>query len=510
MLLLVLQQQKYWLQWTDKEYMSLSLDQKRILAAALKREKSLKMDECIDPANLDSRPSPPQQRIIEDYERLHIYVVAGNQSGKSQVGGRIVAWKFMDNHPYWNRRPEWGDEPLLIIVSGRLGDQVEELWEKKIRPFLPAGSYNKPQRSGPVLKSVTHKTNGNKIIFTSHDKANVSWEKIQSYVAHHIWIDEMPSHYKYLEEAHRRVDARQGQCMVTMTPKSKNEKIRQMVDNVDPRVGIKYMMGKLDNPIYKGREEIEIAKLATYSEEERNCILYGHWMQGEEAVFNFLRSDHVKELPPSYSCGWPHVLAFDPAGGGLGGLVIAARDPATHYWYIVKAQYIEGKAPSDLVDEVRNIAAPYNIVRKIYDTHENWFTSEAIKQGYGGWIAVEKHNRKKELITGLQQALLDKWLFCVPNLNKLYEEFRNAEWLDMDEMKIRNSSKYHLLDAIQYMVDNLPRVAEERVNLTRDQAIIKAHEETLAAEAAAKKAKAAESHRKQFKVGSPRFRRKRW
>ena len=467
--------------------MDLTKEQQKTLVAALRRKELLQRNECIDPFQLDSRPSEKQLAVLKDSTHLHIYVVAGNQSGKSQIGGRITAWKFTETHPYWKRSPEWGDEPLFMIVAGRLGHQVEELWQKKIKPFLPPGSYREKRQAG-VLQTVENRENGNKILFTSHDKANQAWEKIQSFVAHHVWIDEMPSHYKYIEEAHRRVDAKQGQCIVTMTPKSKNEQIRQMVDNVDPDVGIKYMMGKLDNPIYFGREEIEIKKLAHYPEEVRNCILYGHWLSGDMAVYEFLHNKHVEALPNYYSTNWAHVLSFDPAGGGIGGLVIAAQDPTTKFWHVVKAQYVNGKAPSDLVEEVRNIAAPYNIVRKIYDTHESWFHLEATKQKDYGWMAVEKHQRKKELITGLQQALLDGWLLVCPGMDKLYEEFRNAEWQDMDEMKVRNSSKYHLLDALQYLIDNLPKISDPQEKLTRDQAIIKAHMETVAKEAAVKKA----------------------
>ncbi len=477
---------------------------KKELAAALRRKQLLQRNVCIDPYDLESRPSEKQKVVLMDGTTLHIYVVAGNQSGKSLMGGRIVAWKFTETHPHWKRDPKWGEEPLFMIVAGRLGHQVESLWQDKIKPFLPPGSYREVRQSS-VLQKVINRENGNTILFTSHDKANQAWEKIQSFVAHHVWIDEMPSHAKYIEEAHRRVDAKQGQCICTFTPKSRNEDVRHMVDNVDPDVGIKYQMGKLDNPIYHGREEIELKKIAHLPEEVRNCILYGHWMSGDYAVFEFLQDVHVRPLPKTYNTKWPHVLSFDPAASGLGGLVIVAQDPISKNWHIVKAIYVTGKAPSDLVEEVRRIAYPYNVVRKIYDTHESWFHAEACKQGYKGWIAVDKFQRKKELITGLQQALLDRWLLCVPRLDKLYEEFRNAEWQNMDEGKVKNSSKYHLLDALQYLVDNLPKYAEPEIKLSRDASIIQAHLETKAA-----KAEKRQTGKKFALSTSPRWRAKPW
>lgn len=456
-------------------------DRQKLLAAALRRQQTLKMNQCIDPADLDSRPSEKQEHVLREVSKLHVYVVAGNQSGKSQLGGRVVAWKFLETHPHWERSPEWGNEPLLIIVSGRLGDQVEELWERKIKPYLPPGSYNKPKYSSGSIKSVTHATNGNKILFTSHDKANQAWEKIQSYVAHHVWIDEMPSHAKYVEEAAVRVDAKRGQLMLTMTPKTRNDEIKNMVDNSDRDIAIKYQMGMLDNPKYFGREEEIIKGTAHMSPEQRNAKLYGDWIGGDDSVFEFERSRHVLPLPSNYSTGWPHVLGFDPAPNGIGGLVILAGDPQSDNWWVVRSEYIKGKAPSDLVTEVQDIAKKYNIVRKVYDSHEPWFHHEAVKQGFSGWIAVDKHSRKKELITGLQQALLDNWLLCIDMQEEMFREFNNAEWLDGDQAKIRNSTKYHLLDALQYIIDNLPNKPEERVKLTVHQEIMKKHmEEQLA------------------------------
>ena len=299
----------------------------------------------IDPFDLSSRASPKQQDILEDKSSLHIYLVAGNQFGKSLLGARILTWKFNENHPYWRRSNDhecprcwstsfhwdnddrkyhchdcdskwnsWGDEPLLLIVAGRISDQVEELWRTKIKPFLEPGTF-KEVKQGPVLKYVEHKKNGNKILFTSHDKAEQAKEKVQSYVAHHFWLDEMPSHPGYIEEAHRRVDAKQAQFFNSMTPKVRNDAIRDMVDNADPRVATKYKRSKLDNPIYKGREEIEKAKVSHLPLAVQNNILYGDWLDADEVVFPYNKEEHSEALPSYYTSLWPHVVAYDPEIG---------------------------------------------------------------------------------------------------------------------------------------------------------------------------------------------------
>ena len=472
------------------------------------------------------------KRLVNTYD-IHVdsptnlYCLANglvtHNSGKTAIGGRIIAWKFLENHPYWERPNstycnickstdfkmekgkddqegiiyrcsecdhiwvDWGDEPLLLIVAGRLSPQNEEIWNKKIKPFLPPGCFKVARQAG-AIQSVTHKVNGNKILFTSHDKSQVSWEKIQSYVAHHFWLDEMPGHDKYIEEAHRRVDAKLGQFIATFTPKSKNEKTRHRIDTLDPAVGKVYRMGKFDNPIYWGREDIELAKLSNETEERRNCILYGDWMGGDDRVFEFAKTEHVFKLTKTYTKKWEHVLSYDPATNNIGGLIIAACDPKFGTWWIVKSIYIKGKAPSDLVEEIRRIAKPYNIVRKVYDVHESWFYNEAIKQKYTNWMAVDKHSRKNELITNVQQALLDKTLLFAVNLdNPICGEFIQAEWLPGTD-KIRRATKYHLIDATTYFWDVRPKLAPEQVKLTRDEAIKEAHFRTMENERLARQA----------------------
>lgn len=482
--------------------------EKRLLAVALKRKEQLQRLNCIDPHNLNSRPTARQQVVLDDIIHLLVYVVAGNQSGKSSLGGRIVAWKFEENHPKWERPNskychicksdnftsevhkgvtrfqcehcgqkwlDWGNEPLLILVAGRVGAQVMELWRTKIEPFLEPDCY-KVDKIGKVIQSVEHKKNGNKIIFTSHDKASESWTKVQSYVAHHVWLDEMPSDHKYIEELQRRVDAKMGQFFATFTPKSRNLRITKMVDGVDPSIGIKYKMGKFDNPIYHGREEEERAKIKDLSPEDQANILEGDWLGITGKVFTYEPYKHTVELPENYTRDWAHVLAIDPAASGMAGLIVAAQDPSEKRWIIIKAMYLEGKAPSDLVIDAEKEVIGLNVVRRVYDPKEAGFMKEAVKLGltYNG--VYNKSQRKGELITNLQEALKDGWLQFLPHLSDMKEEFDTAEWQSGVEDKIKNSTKYHLLDAMQYLVDNLPKIEPEKMKLSRDAALLLAHQ----------------------------------
>jgi phage terminase large subunit-like protein len=520
------------------------IERKKLLAAAIAKRDALKRNLCFDPFKIDSKPSPKQQAPLEDRRNLHIYVVAGNQSGKSTIGARRTAWMFTESDPYWERPNsnrcnlckstnighkfsddegieiqndnfqchdcdhqwiDWTDEPLLIIVAGRTTDQLDKLWNTKIKPYLPKNSYNRPKKQGGVIKEVVHKTNGNTILFTSHDKAREAAEKVQSYVAHFVWLDEMPGDYKYIEELHRRCDSRRAQFIATFTPKSRNEKIRGMVDNVDPSIGIKYQMGKLDNPIYWGREEEERAKIAHLPLEEQLTILEGAWQGAEDKVFFLEKEHHVDRLPSEYSPLWPHIVATDPAASGKAGFLLMARDPSTGKWWITQAAYMEGKAPSDAVMDVENRIKPYNIARRIYDPAAAGFSKEAAKRKISYMGVYNKSQRKLELITNVQQAMRDGWLMFGERLYDLFGEMNDAEW-NLDRNGIRRSTKYHLLDALQYALDNLPKQPKEFEVLTRDQRIMKVHQESRMVDATRKVAQAMKRKKRYHRVGKRRLR----
>ena len=433
------------------------------LEAALERQIQAAKNLAIDPANLASRPSEKQQAILEDSESLHIYCVAGNQSGKTQLGARIVTWKFNENHPYWNRRTEWGDEPLLIIVAGRVSDQLNEIWRSKLKPMLEPGSFTE-HFSQRVIKEVHHKENGNKILFTSHDKAEQAKDKVQSYVAHHFWLDEMPSHASYMEEAHRRVDARRGQFFATFTPKSRNEEIRHMVDHADESIASVYRMGKLDNPIYKGREVEEWAKISHLPKKVQDNIMKGDWLDGDDAVFKYSKDEHSQALPTTYTTQWPHVISYDPASSSNSGLTLLAFDQVEDQWWVVDSRYIKHSSPSEHIEWLEKYMAPFDIIRRVCD-NEPWFYNEYVKQTGKSWLPVaEKTQRKKELIAKLQDALAYHSLKFKPGLKDLEREFSTAEWKPgFEGEKIKNSQKFHLIDSLQYGFDVLPKVEKKEI-----------------------------------------------
>lgn len=482
----------------DKEH------EKRLHAAALNRLHRLQVRDCFDPIDLNSRPTPKQEEIIQGIHKYrHRYIISGNQSGKSSLGAREVSWLFEDNHPSWTRPKEWGDEPLLIIVVGRVGKQIEDSLWPKIRGFLDLSNY-KEWRSGGALQKVTHLKNGNTILFASHHADNEAREKLQSFVAHYVWVDEMPGSVTLIEELHRRVQARNGYFIATFTPKVKNDEMRKFVDAQKAPLAKIYRLAMFDNPIYTAdRQEAILSSLQGLSEAARNSILYGDWIQDTNTVYEFDSSKMVvNSLPPHYSPGWRHVEAVDPALKSKFGFILLAEDPTTGHWYVVKATYFSGIfVPREMVEEVQKHTSGYNIVRRVSDPHEPWYIHTAsdmrVTPAYGG--VADKHNRKGELIKNVQSALGSR-LFIGAWCTDLIDEFMEMRWSESQADTIVNARSYHLNDALQYGLDILPRFEGVKTVDPWYAILRKQHEEQKAAQAAAKQAADNKGHWKVFKL----------
>lgn len=452
---------------------------KKELAAALNRLETLKRKKCFDPLDLDSRPTETQQKVFEDAATVpHRYVLGGNQSGKSNVGGREVAWVLQEQHPYFTRPNKWKG-PLTILVIARTSKQYEQtLWEGKIKPFLPAGSY-KERRDAGVLQVVEYLPNGNKILFFSHHSPEEAREKVQSFVAHWVWLDEMPRSFYLIEELHRRVQAQQGRFIATFTPKIINEDIRRLVDTPSS-VHRKYHLRMLDNPIYRGRESELLASMSTMTPEYRATILDGEWYSGDQAVYQFDRATNIC-APEAYHPSWRHVESVDPAAVGKLGFILLAEDPLTGVWYVIKADYVKGNAATILLEDIRNRTAGYNIVARTCDSHEGWFMKESSFQGRHYVPVYKKTDRKKELIKNLQELLISGKLKIAPWCTDLLNEFYGCQWSEKVQDKIVGASKYHLLDALQYGVDPslLPKFLHSATPVSYDAALKAANRERL-------------------------------
>jgi phage terminase large subunit-like protein len=448
-------------------------DTARQLAAALKRLQTLGMQQCMNPNDLNSRPTPKQQEIFEGAATYEIRaLVAANQVGKSSVGGREVAWVFENTHPYWKIT----SRTRKILVIGRVGEQVEtELWRSKIKPFLTPGTY-KEVRTGNALQRVESLVDDAVIIFMSHHNVNEAREKAQAFVLDYVWMDELTDSISLIMELALRVQANQGRFLLTFTPLLRSPTVKKWIEGLQEPIGKVYRLNMLDNPIYAGREHEILLRYATLPEAERRARLYGEWFTGELTVFSFSEQRNVED-PPDYHPSWRHVEVVDPAASGNTGFLLLAQHPATLRWYVTRADYIKGAAASDLLNAIERKTAGLNIVKRVYDPSATWFAKEALhrKRTYVG--VQDKARRKVELIKQVEEALVAQTISIASWCTHLKEELGTAQWEDSGRERIEASTKYHLLDCLQYGLDNLPKNDLVSKPTTHDQWLKQANQE---------------------------------
>ncbi len=447
----------------------LTPEQLRQAASAAERVQKNELAAAFDPVRPQSRPTEQQLTILRDIGKIQYrYVVAGNQSGKSGLAAREVAWIVTGTHPFWTRPVEWGTGPLTIIIAGQDRRMMElELWGNKLSKFLDPAEWREV-RAGQMLQHVEHRRTGDRIIFISHaDSSEKNRKHMQGYVAHYVWLDEMPASIKILEELQRRVDSRNGYFLATFTPKFKNVEIKKLIEAVAEPIGKRYKLSKLDNPLFSPNREKEIAKLAGMSDQMKNAILFGDWMGGDDLVYEYVPELHGGSPPDTYSPGWRHVAVADPATESKLGLTIWAEDPASpivevkgrksRTWWCVRAEYVEGIfVPTKIIAEVERRLTGLNIVERRADSHEGWFIRQAQEMGFTYKPIVGKNvpGRKDGLIRTFQESLgtqtrIADWCLL------LIEEVQTCE-RDPTTGKIRGASRFHLTDTAHYFVDRIP------------------------------------------------------
>lgn len=429
-----------------------------MLAFAAERYRRLQLIDCFDPNNFQAKPTDAQRELFDDFGTIRKqWIVAGNQAGKSQSCSRLVAWMFAENHPKWKRPKEWNQEPLLILVCGRTGKQLEDSLVPRICSYLPDTDI-KVVRVGNMVQRIEH-VNGNRIVFQSLENAQLARERVQSYVAHLVWIDEMPSSSSLIDELITRLYSKSGYFLASFTPLVFNPEIRKMVDKASLPDAKVYRFKMFDNPIYSNLEK-QREVLAAYSHlspTALNCRLYGEWMEPETSVWSIDR-DRMVATPPDYHPSWRHMESSDPAFSSKFGFTLWAEEPKTGVWYCIRDEYIEGlAAPDDFVAEVKRKTEGVNMVRRVCDPHESWYLGQASKARLI-YVCPKKDGRKEELIKNLQTALSSGKIKLAPWCTSLLAELERAHWSESETNKARivGGSKLHLADTAQYAVDMLP------------------------------------------------------
>lgn len=427
-----------------------------LISAAAARLQKLERAECFNGAAPGSRPNSWQQAVIDDWGKVPTqHVVAGNQSGKSQLGSRLDAWFLAENKPRWKRPKKWGKAPLMGMLVGRTMKQVEEEHLRKLQTYFDPDELQ-VVRVGMIPQKVVHRKTGNTLLLASHHNEAEAREKLQAFVLHYCRLDEMPKTEALFEELERRVQSMDGLFITCFTPKVRNRGIRAVVDASALPHSKKYKMPMFANPILsEERKQKILAELEAYPEAYRKCVLEGDWLDDDFAVYSV--PDECVQAPPNYSPAWRHLESADPALQSKHGQVVFAEDPKTCHWYIIRADYVSGIfVPEDLVRTVTDRVKNLNVVRRACDAASTWFIGQASKMGFTYTSPYDKNNRRQEMMKNVQAAL-GKNLFIAPWCTDLLQELASMQWSETAEGRVVNSRSYHLHDATIYGFDCLPK-----------------------------------------------------
>lgn len=425
---------------------------------------------------------------------------------------------------------DWGTGPLTIIIAGQDRKMMElELWNNKVKPLLRDPAEWREVRQGQALQHAENKSTGDMIVFISHaDSSQKNIKHMQGYVAHYVWLDEMPASVKVLEELQRRVDSRGGYFLSTFTPKFKNLQIKKIVEASAPPQAKRYKLSKFDNPIFSDQRKQEEQKLVGHSPEYVRAVLEGDWMSGDGLIHQYVPEIHGGS-PEAYHQGWRHAVCVDPATESKLGLTIWAEDPtprdpdtwqplaapgalmssedqkrSVRQWWCVRAEYIEGiYVPTRIVAEVESRLRGLNVCLRRADPEASWFIRQAAAPECGSlkYEGVEGKNRpgrKDGLIRNLTQCLgrqvrlVDEWT------NALVDELGTYE-RNPDTGKIVAASKYHLIDSAHYFADCIPAPTLTYVYASFEDRMYHSH---LLAERRAEEARAARRSGARYTTGT--------
>lgn len=435
--------------------------EQRQLAAAMRRLERLRRAECFDPNFPESKPTPAQREIIDDFGIVRTqWIVSSNRSGKSQTCAWILAHVLQDTHPTWKIPDSWKREGLLILVAGKNSKQIEESLWYKIRSYLEPGTY-KEIRIGNILQKVEIESSSpelpkHRIIFQSMENVTQARERVQSYDAHIAWADEMIDSPTALNEIRLRVTTKGGFFLCSFTPLLPSPDVKRLIDGAVLPHAKKYRLRALDNPVFD-----DVTKRAEFlstfvgaSDQERATRLEGEWATGEGAVYYF-NPETMVAMPEGYSPMWRHTESVDPATQSALGLTIWAEDPKTNIWYLILAEYIKGiYVPTEIIKAVQAYTSRLNIVRRICDPEASWYINQASSTGIS-YMGVRKNGRKHDLIKQLQQCLGQR-IRIAPHCEHYIRELQECRWSEQSSGKIINSSRFHLLDSSHYFCDAIP------------------------------------------------------
>lgn len=290
-------------------------------------------------------PNVPQLRAIQSPARIIAYV-GGNRTGKTTVGGFVMAAHLSNRYPNCSCHGDWFPAqkkfhgPIKAAVCVTKFDKIEQVIEPKLMAVLPRDSIQKISRTPQgYLRRLTFK-NGSVLDILTNEMDAAAFESSDWDV---VWVDEpLPkSHYQGIL---RGLTDRSGQLWMTFTPLVEPWMKDEIVDMADGR-RIDVVMADTyqnladihGNPILT-RESVRELELSL-PEDVRRTRIYGEFFHLKGVVYSeyspiihekeweYFKGDH-RDLPAGQlSFGYP-----DPVIG-----ILDPHDRLPHHmiWAIV-------------------------------------------------------------------------------------------------------------------------------------------------------------------------------
>ena len=458
------------------------------------------------PDSLKSRPSEKQLEPILALTgaEKYLFVLGGNQSGKTNGTVRALVWMVEESSPYWRKPidhicnnklcntpgikrsltdvvedyecPRCGNiwriwdknDPITVMLIGEQLKNIDmNLYQPRIKKlFQRPEDWKEDKLGSPFIQMITNKRTGNRIIFFPHGQGEEKARKaVQGYTLHAVFTDEqLPS--SVVEESQRRVDARMGTFMSAFTMKTLDTELMELITaQVESGAAKSFKLSKLDNPVYAGSKDIILRQLAGLSDAKRNAVLYGEVTFDEEYIFSSITKDLIGfEVPAGYSAGgWRHVEVIDPAVKSKAGRIVFAQDPITKIWHVIRAQIISNMLHDKHLYETHlrlRAAEGYTPILSIADDDAGFIGAAAHHDQPTKFVFPRSKRRKDRgklyLIKMTVGHLAEGILHISPKHELVWKELKSYRWKDGTKAEVVNSHKYHLLDTIMYFLDAIP------------------------------------------------------
>lgn len=388
-----------------------------------------------------------RQKEIVASDATYTLIEGGNGASKSFTASKIFQLALYNKNPH-HRYDFMGKKAWVMSVSRETCNNV--LWQEKLKPLIPEDDIVHIAKDGKYVSRVTLK-NGWTIDFMSYMKGR---EAVQAASVDLIWIDELPPYDVFKETQQRMRHKDRCRMILSFTPLEDDADMKnwcQMIpgkpgEENDANITNRFRLTKYDNPTLK-YELIEQERRGM-SEGEWEVRGLGMWATKGNSVFGeaFNHENIVKPFDvPSH---WRKIASADPAISSFCGVLWYAEDPDTGDWYAYREALLNGLAPSELVNKIRELSRHEKLWDLIIDTHETWFVKEYNKIDPSQPISLPtKVNNKENFIALLKEDLHYKRIKVFSNLENTISQIRTYRRDNRGKIIKEND---HLVDCSLY------------------------------------------------------------